>query len=110
MKKYSIVGKDISFDLSTSATYITEGNYFTVTLKASGPDAVPGLKVPYRIGAVDGELPYGPWSIQPPVIVTEDTARYVATKANAENTYKATINYNLIQAIIRSLNDADNKL
>ena len=53
MKKYSLYNKDIDFSLTVDKSSIKEGESFTVTITASGPDAVIGFEVPYRIGGKD---------------------------------------------------------
>lgn len=53
MKQYSITGKDLIFNLSSSSPSVTEGEEFSITLTVSGSDAISGLKIPYSIGKVD---------------------------------------------------------
>lgn len=54
MKK---VYTDVAFDLSSDKPTASYGESFTITLKASGIGAKPGLKIPYRI--LNGPSPYG---------------------------------------------------
>lgn len=49
MKEYSLYGKDVMLSLSSNYYYVNEGGSFTITLTASGADAVEGLVIPYRI-------------------------------------------------------------
>lgn len=103
MKQYSIVGKDLNFSLSSSSYFVTEGEEFTITLTASGNDAVEGLKVPYRIGAIDGEMPYSEWDINTNPIIVGSSVRYTASKTNGVGVYSSFANINLTDAIINSL-------
>lgn len=48
---------DVAFDLSSDKPTASYGESFTITLKASGVGAKPGLKIPYRI--LNGPSPYG---------------------------------------------------
>ena len=107
MKQYSIADKDINFSLSSSHISVTEGEEFTITLTASGSDAISGLEVPYRIGGVDGELPYGAWAFNQNPVILNGVVRYTGTKTNGENSYSSYANLNLTEAVIRSLNDID---
>lgn len=107
MKQYSIVGKDLNFSLSSSSYFVTEGEEFTITLTASGDDAVEGLKVPYRIGAIDGAMPYSDWNINTNPIIVGSSIRYTASKTNGVNVYSSFANIDLTDAIINSLHDTD---
>lgn len=107
MKQYSIVGKDLNFSLSSSSYFVTEGEEFTITLTASGDDAVEGLKVPYRIGAIDGAMPYSDWNINTNPIIVGSSVRYTASKTNGVDVYSSFANIDLTDPVINSLHDTD---
>ena len=49
MKQHDTKKLNITFALTSSHTEVSEGESFTITLNALGPDVKEGLKIPYRI-------------------------------------------------------------
>ena len=96
MKQHDTKKLNITFSLTSSHTEVSEGESFTVTLNALGPDVKEGLKIPYRIVGDVRESDYIPSEEYGLFVLDENFTSTVTFKIRSDGFNEEAENFTLI--------------
>lgn len=96
MKQHDTRKLNITFTLTSSHTEVSEGEAFTVTLNALGPDVKEGLKIPYRIVGDVRESDYIPSEEYGLFVLDENFTSTVTFKIRSDGFSEEIENFTLI--------------
>ena len=96
MKQHNTKKLNITFALTSSHTEVSEGESFTVTLNALGPDVKEGLKIPYRIVGDVRESDYIPSEEYGLFVLDENFTSELTFKIRSDGFNEEAENFTLI--------------
>ena len=95
MRQYDTRKLNIDFLLTSSHTEVSEGESFTITLNALGPDVKEGLKIPYRVVGDVRESDYIPSEEYGLFVLNENFTSEVTFKIRSDGFNEEAENFTL---------------